>query len=103
MTSTIFMSSIATKFRWEVWQIEVVINNIADLFRNHDWLVVRVERDVEILQVEWFSIQLGFWDLVVIIILRGLIILVLFSFSILFLFMVLRNLNQTVTEMASPR
>ena len=102
MTSTIFMCSIATKFRREVWQIEVVINNIANLFRNHDWLVVRVERDVEILQVEWFSIQLGFWDLVVIIILRGLIVLVLFSFSILFLFMVLRNLNQTVTEMASP-
>ena len=98
MTSNTFECSISTKFRWRVWQVEVMINNIDNLVRNSDRRVVRVEHDVEVLHVKFFSVVLGFRDLVVLIVLRGLILLVLLSFGILFLFMVLINLNRTVTK-----
>ena len=83
------LCSVSANFWWRVGQVEIIVNDIAHLVRNRDGWVVRVECDVEVLHIEFFSVHLGFRDLVVIIVLRRLVIFVLLSLGILFILMVL--------------
>ena len=103
MTSTTLVCSITTNFRWRVWQVEIVVNNIANLVRNRDRRVVRVERDVEVLHVKLFFVHLGFRNLVLIFVLRRLFILVLFSLGFLLVLMVLNKFKSNSYKNASRR